>query len=59
MTREKGVAIRLFLVAIESGQGRRFYVSTGHALSQQRELLVRRLHVVTEHGGSTRFNVAT
>ena len=49
----------LFLVATKTGQGRKFYVETGHALSRQKELLVRRFHVTTEHGGSRRFSVAT
>ena len=32
VTRDKGVVTGLFLVATEAGQGRRFYVTTGHAL---------------------------
>ena len=30
-----------------------------HALWRQKELLVRRFHVATEHGGNRRFSVAT
>ena len=43
--RDKGVVTGLFLVATKTGQGRRFYVTTGHALLRQKELLVRRFHV--------------
>ena len=41
VTRDKGVVTRFFLVATEIGQGRGFYVATGHALSRQKQLLVR------------------
>ena len=34
VTRDNGVATGLFLIAIETSQGRGFYVATGHASSR-------------------------